>query len=390
MKNGEIKMTGISKNGYNYFEKIRNIKSFGDLFNLQLAADSEFKSNGIETALTITDQMIEAVKSSSDNIPFIKDVFKMIFDRIRSESEIENKILDKLDRYVRSEEHKYLRAIALDILSEYRFDVIAPEFVRIACDEKEKDEIRVCCLQYLLRGKSEKINFSLLLEILKQKDEKIALSAMNVLACYKDQAPFKETQAVLEQIFRSSPNNALRCRAVELLGIFGELDTVERICMLPLADSKLQESVHKMLQHIISKPRNILYIRPESFEYLMGDCLTRLGYEQVEVTRAVKDDGVDVIAYKDGGIKNQKYKIIVQCKRYAKDSIGTEVLEQLIEKLQKHSAKEGQLITTSCFSKETKKLAENHRYIELLDRDDLQKMLDKVYGKNLYCIISRN
>ncbi len=383
-------MAPISKNGNDYLEKIKNIKNFGDIFNLQMDIDKEFESKGNEAALTIIDQITEAIKTSPNRIPLIKDVFKIIFDPLGSDSRIKNNILDKLDKYVLNEKYVHLRSIALDILSEHRFDLTAPTLAVIAGSEKEEPEIRICCLQYLLRGRSEKISFFLLLEILKQKHEKIVLSAMNVLEHYKDQVPFKETQTALEQIFRLSANNALRCRAVELLGIFGELDTVERVCMLPLKEPEIQISVHKMLQHIISKPRNILYLRPESFEYLIGDCMTKLGYEQVEVTRAVKDDGVDVIAYKSGGVKNEKYRVIIQCKRYAQDNIGIEVLEQLIEKLQKHSAKEGQLITTSYFSKETKKLAENHRYIELVDRDDLQKILDEKYGKDFYCIISRN
>lgn len=383
-------MTELDQNKELFFEKVRNIETFGDLFDLQLDIDRELKSSGPEDALIITDQIIKAIRITDHNIPFLKEIFRRLFECIESDDDIQKQIFNKLNGYLLNEENQQLRAIAIDVLSEYHFKQTAPTLAVIASTEAENDEIRILfSLRCLLKNISENLNFSHLLEVLKLEKEKIVIAAMDVFEYYKNQAPFKETQNVLEHIIRFSRNDNIRCRAIELLGIFGELDILERICMLPLTELKIQEAVHKMLQHIISKPRNILHLRPDSFEYLISECLVKLGYEQVEVTRAVKDDGVDVVAFRNGGVKNKKFKIIVQCKRYAKDNIGVEVLEQLLEKIQKHSAKEGQLITTSYFSKETEELAESHKYIELIDRDDLQVLLDKQFGEGFYCIINR-
>ncbi|MBV5310953.1 restriction endonuclease [Chromatium okenii] len=93
--------------------------------------------------------------------------------------------------------------------------------------------------------------------------------------------------------------------------------------------------------------QSIFGIRSENFEHLK-ELLIKIGYQNVEVTRAVQDDGVDVIAYKEGsGISNKIYKVIVQCKRYAKNPVDIDVAERLLEDMKRHQAKE---------------FAQNHQY----------------------------
>jgi len=160
--------------------------------------------------------------------------------------------------------------------------------------------------------------------------------------------------------------------------------------MLPLKP-EIQASVQKMVQHIISKPRNILYLRPENFEHLIKEWLVKIGHEQVKVTPLSNDGGVDVIAYKQGqGVIGKTIKVIVQCKRYAGNPINLPMLEEFIIAYQKEEANEGLLITTSTFANDTKRLAKTHGFIELIDRNELQVQLDKAFGKDCYCIINRN
>jgi restriction system protein len=136
--------------------------------------------------------------------------------------------------------------------------------------------------------------------------------------------------------------------------------------------------------------QSILGIRSENFEHLIKELLVNIGYQNVEVTRAVRDDRVDVIAYKEGsGISNKIYKVIVQCKRYAKKPVDIDVAERLLEDMKRHQAKEGLLITTSTFSVRAKEFAQNHQYVSLIDREELQAHLDKAFGDNSYCIINR-
>jgi hypothetical protein len=230
-----------------------------------------------------------------------------------------------------------------------------------------------------------------LLEVLEQSDRELILAVMRVFEHHKAQAHFRETRASLERFLSPSTDLELRCRAIELLGLFGEIDTIERVCMLPAEQPREQTAICRMVQRITSRPRNILYLHPENFEYLISVWLKRLGYEKVKVTQPTRDEGIDLTAYKQGSgvTKGQKHKVVVQCKRYRTSKVDIEVLEHLIEAVKQHEAKEGQLITTSSFSEKLKELAKKNRHIVLIDREELQKKLDEVFGKGLYCMAVR-
>ena len=420
-----------------FLDKIKNINLY-DLFALDIAKgiiDQEVKSNGFEMLSQITEEVIEEIKSTPNEIPFRRDILKYIFKCSDTDIQFLNNMLNQIDKYRLKGNNPVLRSVAIEILSEYRPYKMLQILIDIARDQTEDDTIKFNVLEYLKKIVPKETDYILLLEILKENNEQLSLAVMDVLEHHKEQSPFretqnaldhifrfstnlilhrravefslavmdvlehhqeqasfKETQNALEYIFRYSTNLTLRCRAVELLGIFGEIDIIERICMLPLNEPEMQASVQKMVQHIISKPRNILYLRPENFEHLIKEWLVKIGHEQVQVTRHVKDDGVDVIAYKegDGIIDDKRYIVVAQCKRYTTDKIQITVLEDLIKAYKNEGANKGLLITTSSFSKDTKKLAESNRFIKLIDREELQNQLDKAFGKNCYCIINRN
>jgi restriction endonuclease Mrr len=373
------------------FLDLDKIKKRG-FFDLQMEIDQEIKNNGLKRLSQIAEEVISYIKATPpDKIPTIIEVLKYIFKCSSTDNKVKNELLNQIDKYVSSRDNLILLNIALELLSECRPDYMLPILTHIAKERTEDNNIRLHVLQCLRKIDPKKANNILLLDILEENNVQLSLAVLDVLEHYKDQVAFKETQDTLEQIFRSSENLKLRCRAVELLGIFGEIDIIERICMLPLNEPEIQASVQKMVQHIYSKPRNILYIRPENFEHLIKEWLVKIGYEQVEVTQLSNDGGVDVIAYKQGqGVTGKTIKVIVQCKRYANKPILDDVLEQLIDALKKHGAKEGLLVTTSIFANNTKLLAENNRFIELIDRNELQVQLDKAFGEGCYCIINRN
>jgi len=374
-----------------FSDKVKNMRDFGELFDLQIEMDKKVEEQGLTVIPKIAEDVINAIKNANDEIPYIKLLMEKIFLYLKKDSEIKNQVLNELERYILKEYRQEIRSISIEFLSEYRPKHILHRLIDIARDQKEDKRIRFKALENIIKTTPETSDLFLLLEVLEQNDEELKLSAIDVFEYHKEHAPFKDIQTALLNIFLFSANLKLRCRAIELLGIFGEIDMIEHICMLPLKEAELQKSVQKMVYHIISKPRNILYLRPENFEHLIRELLIKSDYQDVEVTRSVKDDGVDVVAYREEkNILNKKHKVIVQCKRYSKNNVGAEALEQLIEKLKKHQAKEGLLITTSDFSGDAKKLAENHRYIELIARETLQMQLDKVFGKDIYCIINRN
>ena len=88
-------------------------------------------------------------------------------------------------------------------------------------------------------------------------------------------------------------------------------------------------------------------IHPYRFEHLVRDLLEAMGYEDVVVTRASGDYGVDVVATVQFGITT--ITEVVQVKR-RQDSIQRPTLDQLRGALPYHKALRGTIITLGTFS----------------------------------------
>ena len=105
------------------------------------------------------------------------------------------------------------------------------------------------------------------------------------------------------------------------------------------------------------------------FEYWCADLLRKNGYENVEVTPGSGDQGIDVLAEKDG------IKYAIQCKCYSKDLGNTPVQEAEAGRVF-YGCHVGVVMTNRYFTKGAKELAEKTRTI-LWDRDRLGEMLEK-------------
>lgn len=86
---------------------------------------------------------------------------------------------------------------------------------------------------------------------------------------------------------------------------------------------------------------------PYKFEHLVGQLLEAMGYEQVEVTKASGDKGVDVVGQVQVGITT--ITEVVQVKRM-QNSVNRPLIDQLRGALPYHKAIRGTLITTGKFS----------------------------------------
>ncbi len=133
----------------------------------------------------------------------------------------------------------------------------------------------------------------------------------DTLEKFKQLAPRLETLRVLESIVVTN-RAPLRSRAIALLGYFGEIDIIERLCMLPVEDGRDRRALDFAIQGILSRPINIVLLHPQNFEHLMGTLFQKMGYEQVQVTRYSRDGGVDIEAFDP----EQKQQVFIQCKRY--------------------------------------------------------------------------
>ena len=97
--------------------------------------------------------------------------------------------------------------------------------------------------------------------------------------------------------------------------------------------------------------------------------LRKNGYENVEVTPGSGDQGIDVLAERDG------IKYAIQCKCYSKDLGNTPVQEAEAGRVF-YGCHVGVVMTNRYFTKGAKELAEKTRTI-LWDRDRLEEMLEK-------------
>ncbi len=115
-------------------------------------------------------------------------------------------------------------------------------------------------------------------------------------------------------------------------------------------------------------------MNPYRFEHLVKELLEAMEYQDVEVTKASGDKGVDVIATAQFGITTVQE--VVQVKRH-QGSIGRPILDQLRGVLPLHGAIRGTLITLGKFSKGCKDVAvhQGAAPISLIDGDKLIDLL---------------
>ncbi|EJX4508960.1 restriction endonuclease [Salmonella enterica] len=115
-------------------------------------------------------------------------------------------------------------------------------------------------------------------------------------------------------------------------------------------------------------------MNPYKFEHLVGQLLEAMGYEQVEVTKASGDKGVDVIGQVQVGITT--ITEVVQVKRM-QNTITRPYIDQLRGALPYHKAIRGTLITTGKFAAKCAEAAlfPGAAPITLIDGDRLLELL---------------
>ena len=116
---------------------------------------------------------------------------------------------------------------------------------------------------------------------------------------------------------------------------------------------------------------------PSFFEVLVVDLLKKMGYGgsfDSEVTRYVRDDGIDGIIYED---KLGLDKIYIQAKRYkAENTIGKPQIQQFAGALDEQKATKGVFITTSDYSRDARNYVGNlSKKIVLINGQELTRFM---------------
>lgn len=104
-----------------------------------------------------------------------------------------------------------------------------------------------------------------------------------------------------------------------------------------------------------------------TFEHWCADLLTKNGFTDVTVTQASGDQGVDILAVKDG------IHYAIQCKCYTSD-LGNKPIQEVYAGKEMYACQVGVVMTNRYFTAGAKQLAEKTRVL-LWDRDKLSEML---------------
>lgn len=104
------------------------------------------------------------------------------------------------------------------------------------------------------------------------------------------------------------------------------------------------------------------------FEYFCADILKKCGFLDVEVTRGSGDQGIDIIAYRDG------VKYGIQCKCYASD-IGNKAVQEAFAGKTFYHCHVAAVLTNRHFTRSAKELAETNGVL-LWDREKLEELIN--------------
>lgn len=108
------------------------------------------------------------------------------------------------------------------------------------------------------------------------------------------------------------------------------------------------------------------------FEYWCADLLRKIGFTNVEVTPGSNDQGVDILAHKDG------VKYAIQCKRYSHD-LGNTPVQEVHAGKSMYNCHVGVVMTNQHFTKGAKDLAQATGVL-LWDREWIQQHLESSHA----------
>lgn len=132
----------------------------------------------------------------------------------------------------------------------------------------------------------------------------------------------------------------------------------------------------RILSYLLNNPQELYNLSSESFEIVMAEIYTKLGYN-VERTQTTHDGGKDIIIRKSELLGDFIY--YVECKKYApQNHIGVGLVKEFLGTINTDRVNGGILATTSFFSLDSKKFIFDNKYdciIQMHDYDKIRELL---------------
>jgi|SRR5215213_1565798 len=154
-----------------------------------------------------------------------------------------------------------------------------------------------------------------------------------------------------------------------------------------LAHILKQLAAHLELNDLISGKRDILTLTHREFEIFLGTLYSRKGF-RAQVTRASRDDGIDVIAFSD---ETRKRGILIQAKHTSR-TVGISIIRELVGARFFYSEEFSDYLllvaTTSKFSREARRVERLFpTHICLHDYGQLKQELERIGAEGISDII---
>ena len=134
-----------------------------------------------------------------------------------------------------------------------------------------------------------------------------------------------------------------------------------------LSSEFLKEEIAEPLQSHESQLPIYDAMEGHDFEYYCADLLKKDGYCNVEVTQGSGDQGIDILAEKNG------IKFGIQCKCYS-GNIGNSAVQQAFAGKTFYHCHIAAVLTNRYFTSSAKQLAEQNQVL-LWDRDELKRLV---------------
>lgn len=116
------------------------------------------------------------------------------------------------------------------------------------------------------------------------------------------------------------------------------------------------------------------YMEGHDFEQFCARLLEANGFYNVQVTPGSNDQGIDILAQKQG------VKYAIQCKRYSSD-VGNKAVQEVFAGKSFYGCHVGVVLTNRYFTQSAKELAEKTQ-VFLWNRDILDALCENYYSKN--------
>jgi HJR/Mrr/RecB family endonuclease len=130
----------------------------------------------------------------------------------------------------------------------------------------------------------------------------------------------------------------------------------------------------ELITQLKKSPDKLHEVDSRQFEHLIADLFHDMGWE-VELTKATRDGGRDILAHLNTGVV--RLLCLIEAKKHRKDRpVGVQLVRNLYGTFCDEQANSAMLVTSSYFTSEAKKLQERHKYqLALKDYADVVEWL---------------